>query len=103
MNLGMDGPRRQEDVHGFVEYLKKKKPFLGSMFDSSECSVEGDTFIVLIDKKYGNFIKSEFEEIGKLTNEFFGKVMNVEFRDALDRKKNILEDYLKEAESLFNL
>lgn len=100
---GMDGPRRQEDVHGFVEYLKKKKPFLGSMFDSSECSVEGDNFIVLIDKKYGNFIKSEFEEIRKLTNEFFGKIMNVEFRDALDRKKNILEDYLKEAESLFNL
>ena len=48
-------------------------------------------------------IKSEFEEIRKLTNEFFGKVMNVEFRDALDRKKNILEDYLKEADSLFNL
>jgi len=92
-----------EDVHGFVEYLKKKKPFLGGMFDSCECTVEGDDLIVLIDKKYGNFIKSEFEEIKKLTNEFFGKVMNVEFRDALDKKKNILEEYVKEAESLFNL
>ncbi len=92
-----------EDAHGFVEYLKKKKPFLGSMFDSCECSLQGEDFIVLIDKKYSNFIKSEFEEIRKLTNEFFGKVVNVEFRDAMDRKKNILEEYVKEAESLFNL
>jgi hypothetical protein len=86
-----------------VEYLRKKKPFLGGMFDSCECVLEGDDFTVLIDKKYSNFIKSEFEEIKKLTNEFFGKVMNVEFRDALDKKKNILEEYVKEAESLFNL
>ena len=91
------------DAHGFVEYLKKKKPFLGSMFDSCECSLQGEDFIVLIDKKYSNFIKSEFEEIRKLTNEFFGKVMNLEFRDLADRKKNILEEYVKEAESLFNL
>ncbi|HNT43160.1 MAG TPA: DNA polymerase III subunit gamma/tau [Syntrophorhabdaceae bacterium] len=92
-----------EGVRGFVEYLKKKKPFLGSMFDSCECSVEGDDLIVLVDKKYGNFIKSEFEEVRKLASEFFGRAMNAEFRDAGDRKKNILEEYVKEADSLFNL
>ena len=100
---GVDHRPAGEGVHGFVEYLRKKKPFLGGMFDSCECVLEGDDFTVLIDKKYSNFIKSEFEEIKKLTNEFFGKVMNVEFRDALDKKKNILEEYVKEAESLFNL
>ena len=29
--------------------------------------------------------------------------MKVEFRDALDKKRNILEEYVKEAESLFNI
>ncbi len=97
------GSQAGEGAHGFVEYLKKKKPFLGSMFDSCECSVEGDDLTVLVDKKYGNFIKSEFEEVRRLTSEFFGRAMNVEFRDAGDRKKNILEEYVKEADSLFNL
>lgn len=92
-----------EDVHGFVEFLKKKKPFLGSMFDSCECMLQGEYFVVLVDKKYGNFIKSEYEEIKDLASQFFGKVMKVEFRDASDRKKNILEEYVKEAESLFNI
>ncbi len=93
----------RQGTHGFVEYLKKKKPFLGGMFDSCECSMEGDDFIVLVDKKYGNFIKSEIEEIKKLTNDFFGRVMNIQFRDVSDKKKNILDEYVKEAESLFNL
>lgn len=93
----------RQDTHGFVEYLKKKKPFLGGMFDSCDCNIEGDNFIVLVDKKYGNFIKSELEEIKRLTNDFFGKVMNIQFRDASDKKRNILDEYVKEAESLFNL
>ncbi|OPY02519.1 MAG: DNA polymerase III subunit tau [Syntrophorhabdus sp. PtaB.Bin184] len=103
-NASAEGGRPAGDgVRGFVEYLKKKKPFLGSMFDSCECSVEGDDLVILVDRKYGNFIKSEFEEVCRLTNEFFGRMMNVEFRDAGDRKKNILEEYVKEADSLFNL
>jgi len=73
------------------------------MFDSCECSIDGDDLVVLVDRKYGNFIKSEFEEVRRLTNEFFGRVMNVEFRDAGDRKRNILEEYVKEADSLFNV
>ena len=92
-----------ESVRGFLEYLKKRKPFLGSMFDSCECSVDGDDLVVLVDKKYGNFIKSELEEVRRLAGEFFGRAMNVEFRDAGDRKKDILEEYVKEADSLFNI
>lgn len=104
---GMTGPGHQDvtrqDTRSFVEFLKKKKPFLGGMFDSCECSIDGDEFIVLVDKRYSNFIKSELEEIKRLTNDFFGKVMNVQFRDASDKKRNILDEYVKEAESLFNL
>ena len=92
-----------EGVHGFVEFLKKKKPFLGSMLDSCECILEGQELVVLIDKKYGNFIKSEYEEIKELAGQFFGRAMKVEFRDASDKKRNILEEYVKEAESLFNI
>ena len=29
--------------------------------------------------------------------------MKVDFRDASEKKRNILEEYVKEAESLFNL
>lgn len=96
-------PEITEDVHGFVEFLKKKKPFLGSMFDSCECTMQGEELTVLVDKKFGNFIKSEYDEIKELTNKYFGRIMKVEFKDALDRKKNILDEYVKEAESLFNL
>ncbi len=96
-----DGAR--QDTRGFVEFLKKKKPFLGGMFDSCECSIEGDDFIVIVDKRYSNFIKSELEEIKRLTNVFFGRIMNIQFRDASDKKRNILDEYVKEAESLFNL
>ena len=92
-----------EGVHGFVEFLKKKKPFLGSMLDSCECILEGQELVVLIDKKYSNFIKSEYEEIKGLAGQFFGRAMKVEFRDASDKKRNILEEYVKEAESLFNI
>ncbi|MHB8110478.1 MAG: DNA polymerase III subunit gamma/tau [Syntrophorhabdaceae bacterium] len=91
------------DAHGFIDYLRKKKPFLGSMFDSCDCSLQGDEFTVLVDKKYGNFIKNEYEEIKDLANQFFGKTMKVEFKDAADKKRNILEEYVKEADSLFNL
>ncbi len=69
-----DAPRTgrpAEDVHGFVEFLKKKKPFLGSMFDSCECLLEGQELVVLIDKKYSNFIKSEYEEIKNLAGPVF--------------------------------
>jgi DNA polymerase-3 subunit gamma/tau len=96
------GQRPAQDVHGFVEYLKKKKPFLGSMFESCECMLEGEDLIVLVDKKYGTFIKNEYEEIKGLAAQFFGRPVKVEFRDASD-KKNILEEYVKEAESLFTI
>ena len=73
------------------------------MLASCDCSIEGEGIIFLVDKKYGNFIKSEMEEIKRLTLEFFGKAMDVQFRDASDKKRNILDDYVKEAQTLFNL
>ena len=97
------GPRPSQDVHGFVEYLKKKKPFLGSMFESCECMLEGEDLIVLVDKKYSTFIKNEYEDIKGLAAQFFGRPVNVAFRDVSDKKRNILEDYVKEAESLFTI
>ena len=93
----------QHDERGFVEHLKRKRPFLGGMLASCDCSIEGEGIIFLVDKKYGNFIKSEMEEIKRLTLEFFGKAMDVQFRDASDKKRNILDDYVKEAQTLFNL
>ncbi|MBA4390300.1 MAG: hypothetical protein C0399_05110 [Syntrophus sp. (in: bacteria)] len=99
-----DEPRigSEPDVRGFVEYLKKKKPFVGGILESMEISIENEAIMFNLDKKYGTFIKNELEEIKELLKKYFGKDMAIVMRDAED-KKNILEEYVREAESLFKL
>ena len=91
------------DAAGFVEYLKKKKPFVGGIFESMELKMEGDGITLGLDKKYSTFVKNELEDIKRLLKEYFGKEMALTIRDAVEKKKDVLEEYVKEAESLFNL
>ena len=91
------------DAAGFVEYLKKKKPFVGGIFESMELKMEGEGIILALDKKYSTFVKNELEEIKKLLKEYFGKEMVFTIKDAAEKKRDVLEEYVKEAESLFNL
>ncbi len=96
-------PRSGPDAEGFIEYLKKKKPFIGGIFESMELKMEGEGITLGLDKKYSTFVKNELEEIKKLLKEYFGKEMSLTVTEGAEKKKDILEEYVKEAESLFNL
>jgi DNA polymerase III subunit gamma/tau len=91
------------DAAGFVEYLKKKKPFVGGIFESMDLKMEGEGISLALDKKYSTFVKNELEDIKKLLKEYFGKEMVLTIQDSVEKKKDILEEYVREAESLFNL
>jgi DNA polymerase III delta' subunit len=90
-------------AEGFIQYLKKKKPFVGGIFESMELKMEGEGITLELDKKYSTFVKNELEDIRKLLKEYFGKEMVLTITDAPEKKKDVLEEYVKEAESLFNL
>lgn len=96
-------PFREPDAKGFIEYVKKKKPFIGGVFENLEVQVEQNNFVVFLDKLYTGIIKTEGDEIKHLLREFFNRDMAIVIRDAGQVKKNILDDFAKEAESLFNL
>jgi DNA polymerase-3 subunit gamma/tau len=91
------------DAKGFVEYLKKKKPFVGGIFESMELKMEGEGVTLALDKKYSTFVKNELEDIKKLLKEYFGREIALTIKDAAEKKTDVLEEYVKEAESLFNL
>lgn len=88
---------------GFVDYLKKKKPFVGGILESMECRIENDTMTLGVDKKYASFVRNEMDEIRNLLREYFGREISVAVKDGEEKKKDILDEYVKEAESLFKL
>jgi DNA polymerase III subunit gamma/tau len=98
-------PESPRDARGFAEYLKKKRPFLGSLFELFATRVEEDNFHVFLDKKH-QYIREDNEQKEEIRNylrEFFGKEMNLVFGQAEEIKKSVLEEYVKEAETLFKI
>ena len=70
-----------------------------------EIRVEDGKLIVLLDKKYG-FIRKDnniINELKKQAAQFFGKEVGLQFSDANGPKEDSLEDYVKDAQSLFNV
>jgi DNA polymerase-3 subunit gamma/tau len=98
-----EGRNLDRDAKGFVEYLKRKMPSVGNMMDSHEVKAEEDAFIVIADKQSHALFRHRGEEVKKLLTEFFGRSMNYVVQDTGEIKKNGLEEYVREAESLFNL
>lgn len=93
------------DIRGFIEYLMKKKPFIGSIFEHLDLSLDGGNMVALLDKNY-SFIKDDLnlkDEIRQHLKTFFGREMGLVFKDSGEKKKNTLEEYTKEAESLFKI
>ncbi len=98
-------PEYKIDLKGFVEFLKQKKPFISSILQSLEMKMEGNSIVVFIDKSY-SFIKADSglkDDIRQYSKAFFGSEMNLIFKDGSEKKRNMLEDYVKEAESLFKI
>jgi DNA polymerase-3 subunit gamma/tau len=93
------------DAQGFVKYLLSRKPFVGSLFSNLEVRLEGDAYVVFMEKQKASMIDdgSQKEEIRELLKEFYGKEMVLIFKEGEEVKKNGLLDFVKEAETLFNL
>ncbi|MBA4417307.1 MAG: hypothetical protein C0392_05290 [Syntrophus sp. (in: bacteria)] len=96
---------KQQNAPGFIEYLKVKKPFVGNMLSHLKVTIDEDNFIVFTDKNSALITEdnSHKEEIKGLLKEFFGREMGLLFKDGKETKRDILEDFMKEAETLFNL
>lgn len=94
-----------KDVKGFIEYLKQKKPFISSILQSLDIKIDGSNLIVVIDKSY-KFIKDDSslrDDIKHYSKIFFGSEMDLIFKDVKEKKKDLLDDYVREAESLFKM
>lgn len=91
------------NLDGFVRFLKMKKPFIGGIFETMEMTIQGDGITFSPDKKYINFVKSELEEIKSLLRQYFEREMTVTVTEGQEKKRDLLEEYVKEAESLFNV
>lgn len=108
-------PRREElpdrerekglnrDAKGFVEYLKEKKPLMASVLDGLEMRIEDGNLVIFTDKKSSVFIKDESEAIKNCLRDFFGVETGLTLKNAGETKKNTLDEYVREAESLFKI
>ncbi len=96
---------RSLDAAGFVEYLKGKKPLIGSILSDLVVKMEGDSIVVFSEKQTASIMDdpSQKEEIRQLLREFFGKEIGLVFRDGGEVKRNGLQDFVREAETLFNV
>jgi hypothetical protein len=94
-----------QSVQGFIDYLSKKKPFIGSIFKNLDLQIDDEKITVAIDKNY-TFIKEDTnlrEEVRQHMKLFFGREMGLAFKDSEAKRQNSLEDYVREAESLFKV
>lgn len=90
------------DAQGFVDYLKKKMPSVGNMLDSYEVKTEDDAFIIIADKQSHALFRHRGEEIKKYLTDFFGRTMRYVLKESGDIKKNTIDEYVREADTLFN-
>ncbi len=101
---GTKGGSFERNASGFIEYLKEKKPFVGNIFADLKVKLEEERLVVFTDKKSVLVTDdpSHRDEIKELLKEYFGRDMMLAFRDGGEIKRDILEDFVKEAQALFN-
>jgi DNA polymerase III subunit gamma/tau len=98
-------PERNPKAQDFLEYLKNESPFISSALQVLEIRIEDGKPVILLDNKYGFVGKDNatINELKKLAAQFFGKEVGLQFSDANGAKEDTLEDYVKDAQSLFNV
>ncbi len=97
--------KRTPQAQEFLEYLKAQSPFISSILESLTIRIEDGKLIILLDKQYG-FIKSDNKIVSELKNQaaqFFGKEVGLQFSDANGPRQDTIDDYVKEAKSLFEV
>jgi DNA polymerase-3 subunit gamma/tau len=90
---------------GFIECLKTQRPFIAGVLESLDVKIEENVIAISLDRK-DSFIRkdnSTTDEITKCAAEFFGRAMELQFHEPAGTKVDGLEEYVKEAESLFKV
>jgi DNA polymerase III subunit gamma/tau len=98
-------PKQNPKAQEFLEYLKNESPVIGSSIQVLDIRLEDEKPVILLDKKFG-FVgvdSSTTNELKGLAAQFFGKEVELRFSDGNGPKEDSLEDYLKDAQSLFNV
>jgi DNA polymerase III subunit gamma/tau len=91
------------DEHGFIEYLKSKKPMAGSLLGALRVEMEEESLVVYMEKSAVLLEDGgQKDEIRELLREFFGREIGLVFKDGGEVKRNGLQDFMREAETLFN-
>ncbi len=89
----------------FLEYLKSESPFFGNVLQTLEIRAEDEKLVILLDKKYG-FVGRDTNttsELKRLAAQFFGREVMLKLSDANSPREDTLEDYVRDAQSLFNV
>jgi DNA polymerase III, gamma/tau subunits len=93
------------DAGSFVQFLKTRRPFVGSVLEVLESRLENGVFVVFLDRMHG-YLQDDTEqkeEIKAHLKEYFGTAIGLTFREGSEQKRSVLEDYVKEAETLFKI
>ncbi|NLW35863.1 DNA polymerase III subunit gamma/tau [Syntrophorhabdus aromaticivorans] len=93
----------ERNAQGFVEYLKEKMPLVGNMLDGLVVTMEEGRFVVHADKASHVLFRHRGDDMTKHLREFFGTDVGLVLRDGGEVKRDILEEYVREAESLFKI
>jgi DNA polymerase III subunit gamma/tau len=98
-------PDLQAKAADFQAYLKEKNTMLFGFLGSFEMRVENGTVTIALDKRSGH-VKNDATivcEIKKHAADFFQRDMAIRFLDDSGARIDTLDDYVREAESLFKL
>lgn len=98
-------PSGERGAEDFIAFLKERKPLIGSVLGMARTEMDKDTFVVFVERKHGYLMQDseKKEEIKSLLKEYFGKDMTLVFKDGGEVKKNVLDEYVSAAETLFNV
>jgi hypothetical protein len=78
-------------------------PLVGNMLDGLVVTMEEGRFVVHADKASHVLFRHRGDDMTKHLREFFGTDVGLVLRDGGEVKRDILEEYVREAESLFKI
>ena len=81
-------PRRM-DAAGFVEFLRGRKPLVGSIIGNLNVRMDDKCYYIYVDRKSASIMddSSQKEEIKELLKEFFGKELGLAFKEGTEVEK----------------
>lgn len=87
-----------------LRHIKDKDSFLGNLLESQEIEIDGAKITIFYDEALKIFLSDQpfLLRIKNLISEAAGEKAEVIFQEKKESKRNILDEYLMEAERIFN-